>query len=417
GVDVYRAYVRPGEPVDVESAQRLEQAGRRARERRPDLADEIGVLLDLAGGDDASGRAAADFVVRFQQTCGPVMAKGIEDTAFYRWHRLVPLNEVGGDPGVVAHASPKAMHEWAARQQRDWPRGMTALSTHDTKRSEDVRARLLAVAQHPRLWEESSAPFLEAADEHGVDRPTAALLWQTLLGAWPIGRERLHDYLGKAMREAKQHTAWVDGDEEYERRVLALADRALEPGPTRTAVESAVAAVPGDIRATVLSAKLLQLCVPGVPDVYQGAELVTDSLVDPDNRRPVDFARRARMLSRLDDGAAPGRLDLDEEKLLLTSRALRLRRARPDVFGSGGGYQPVQGSTEHVTGFVRGGEVACLVTRAPARLAAGGGWGAATVSLPDGPWTDVLTGARHPGGVVACAELFAVLPVALLERR
>jgi len=420
-VDVYRAYVRPGEPVDVESAHRLEQAARRARERRPDLADDVALLLDLAQArlPDATSPGAEDFVVRFQQTCGPVMAKGVEDTTFYRWHRLVALNEVGGDPAVPAKAAPDALHTWAAQQQRSWPLGMTTLSTHDTKRSEDVRARLLAAAQHPRVWEESSAPFLEAADEAGVDRPTATLVWQTLLGAWPLSRERLHAYLRKALREAKQHTAWVDGDEAYENRVLALADRAQQPGPMRASVESAVAAVADDTRATVLAAKLLQLCLPGVPDVYQGCELVTDSLVDPDNRRPVDFGRRARMLARLDEAhldLGPGELDLDQEKLLVTSRALRLRRARPEAFGTGGSYQPVEGSTEHVVGFVRGGLVACLATRAPARLREDGGWGSRTMSLPEGTWTDVLTGTTHAGGTLACADVFAALPVALLER-
>ena len=416
-VDVYRAYVRPGEPVDAESAQRLEKARTRAHRSRPDLADDVDLLLRLARGEEPGSDASRDFLVRFQQTCGPVMAKGIEDTTFYRWHRLVALNEVGGDPGVLPKASPEALHAWAGRQQRDWPLGMTTLSTHDTKRSEDVRARLLAVAQHPRLWEESSAPFLEAADEGGVDRPTALLLWQTLIGAWPVGRERVHDYLRKALREAKEHTAWVDGDEDYEARVLALADRAQQPGPMRTAVESTLAATADDVRTTVLAAKLLQLCLPGVPDVYQGCELVTDSLVDPDNRRPVDFGRRTRLLGRLDSDAASGRdLDLDEEKLLVTSRALRLRRDRARAFGAHGSYEPLASTSEHALGFVRGDEVACLVTRAPARLAADGGWGTASVTLPDGSWRDVLTGATHEGGVVPCSDLFGMLPVALLRR-
>jgi (1->4)-alpha-D-glucan 1-alpha-D-glucosylmutase len=340
-VDVYRAYVRFDEPVDAESAQRLAQAARRARDRRPDLGEDVDLLVRLAGDSNPRSDAAADFVVRFQQTCGPVMAKGIEDTTFYRFHRLVALNEVGGNPGVLAEASPQALHDWAQAQQRDWPAGMTTLSTHDTKRSEDVRARLLAAAQHASLWQESSAPFLQAADDAGVDRPTALLVWQTLLGAWPITPDRLHEYLLKALREAKQHTAWVDGDEEYEQRVLALADRALEAGPLRTAVTSAVAAVADDTRTSVLAAKLLQLCLPGVPDVYQGTELVTDSLVDPDNRRPVDFDRRRRLLGRLDSGADAAALDLDEEKLLVTSRALRLRRDRAEAFGPAGGYEPL----------------------------------------------------------------------------
>jgi (1->4)-alpha-D-glucan 1-alpha-D-glucosylmutase len=415
-VDVYRAYVRPGQPVDAESAQRLEHARRRARERRPDLADDIDLLVDLAADPEPGSAAVADFVVRLQQTCGPVMAKGIEDTTLYRWHRLVALNEVGGDPSVVAKAGPEAMHTWALAQQRDWPLGMTTLSTHDTKRSEDVRARLLALAGDPGRWRETAAPFLGAADAAGVDRPAAFLLWQTLVGAWPLSRERLHDYLRKALREAKVHTAWVDGDLDYEARVLDLADRALQPGPMRQVVEAAVEACRESSRATVLAAKLLQLCLPGVPDVYQGAELVTDSLVDPDNRRPVDFDRRRRMLADLDAGSVPPE-GLDGEKLLVTSRALRLRRRVPSAFGTGGTYAPQQSSTEHATGFVRGDAVACLISRAPARLSATGGWADDDrVTLPPGAWTDVLTGIQHLGGDVSCRVLFDALPVALLER-
>ena len=424
GFDVYRAYVRPGDAVDAESERRLEQAARRARDRRPDLADEVDLLLGLARGGVRGGRAGAvaatDFVVRLQQTCGPVMAKGIEDTTFYRWHRLVALNEVGGDPGALAKAGTDTLHGWAQRQQRLWPHGMTTLTTHDTKRSEDVRARILAAAGRPQVWEESCVPFLEAADDAGVDRPTAHLLWQTLLGAWPLSRERLHGYLRKAVREAKQHTAWVDGDADYERRVLALADRAQAPGPMRAAVESAVSATAADARSLTLAAKLLQLCLPGVPDVYQGCELVTDSLVDPDNRRPVDYRRRVRLLAELDDMAADAQAagtDLDRDKLLVTARALRLRRACPEAFGGAGSYEPLPASTEHALGFVRGGRVACVVTRAPGRLAADGGWGTATLSLPAGSWADVLTGTRHVGGAVRCADLFAGLPVSLLERR
>jgi (1->4)-alpha-D-glucan 1-alpha-D-glucosylmutase len=420
-VDVYRAYVRPGQPVDAESAQRLEHARRRAHEGRPDLADEVDLLVDLAADSEPGSAAAADFVVRLQQTCGPVMAKGIEDTTWYRWHRLVALNEVGGDPAVVAKADPEAMHTWAAEQQRDWPLGMTTLSTHDTKRSEDVRARLLALAGDPGLWQQTAAPFRDAAGAAGVDGPTAFLLWQTLAGAWPLSRERMHGYLRKALREAKVHTAWVDGDPDYEARVLDLADMALEAGSMRTAVETAVEACRETTRVTVLAAKLLQLCLPGVPDVYQGAELVTDSLVDPDNRRPVDYDRRRRMLADLDEGSALG--SLDQEKLLVTSRALRLRRRRPGRFGTGGAYAPLRTSTEHATGFVRGdqdagsGTVACVVTRAHARLAATGGWADDDrATLPPGPWTDVLTGSEHRGGETPCGELFRALPVALLER-
>ena len=183
---------------------------------------------------------------------------------------------------------------------------MTTLSTHDTKRSEDVRARLLAVAGDGESWERCSQAFREAAGGAGVDRPTAHLLWQTLAGVGFIAPERLHDYLVKAVREAKQHTAWIDGDEDYEARVLALADRALAPGALHDVVATAVEANAAGIRATVLAAKLLQLCLPGVPDTYQGCEVVDLSLVDPDNRRAVDYAVRVARLARLDEGAAPG---------------------------------------------------------------------------------------------------------------
>jgi len=427
--EVYRAYVHPDERLSPLARKRIEDAFVGAVAARLDLEPELELLMRLAQveGDDP---AAVDFAIRLQQTWGPVMAKGIEDTTFYRWHRLVALNEVGGDPAVLDHASPGALHEWAAAQQRDWPLGMTTLSTHDTKRSEDVRARLLAVAGDADSWERCSRVFREAAAAADVDRPTAHLLWQTLVGVGFVAPERLHDYLVKAVREAKQRPAWIDGDEAYEARVLALADRALAPGDLHDAVADAVAANAESIRATVLAAKLLQLCLPGVPDTYQGCEVVDLSLVDPDNRRAVDYAVRVDRLARLDEGAGPA--DLDDEKLLATSRALRLRRRSPEVFGEGASYDPLPATSEHALGFLRSApvgrvasalglarqaHVAALVTRAPHRLAPRGGWGDATVTLPEGEWRDELTGRVLTGGTVAVAEVLADLPVALLVSR
>src|SRR5680860_965208 len=330
--EVYRAYLQPGVPLTTLARQRLQDARNTAIHIRPDLEVEIDGLVGLAAGTH-DHRDAADFAVRLQQTWGPVMAKGIEDTAFYRWHRLVALNEVGGDPSDVADARPDVLHPWAEHQQRDWPRGMTTLSTHDTKRSEDMRSRLLAIAGDTAAWARCSEVFAEAADAVGVDRPTAHQVWQPMAGVGDISAERLHGYLTKAVREAKLHTAWVDGDEGYEAAVLALADRATAPGALRDTVDAAVAENESSIRATVLGAKLLQLMLPGVPDVYQGCEIVDLSLVDPDNRRPVDFADRASRLARVDDPAAGGNLTgLDDEKLLVTSRALRIRRENPELF-------------------------------------------------------------------------------------
>ncbi len=412
--EVYRAYVHPDKRLSPLARRRLQKAYDEAVAARADLEQELSHLLGLAMAEETETEVAVDFAVRLQQTWGPVMAKGIEDTTFYRWHRLVALNEVGGDPAVLDHAGPQVLHVWAQAQQESWPLAMTGLSTHDTKRSEDVRARLLAVAGDTAWWQRCSDLFWVVADGHGVDHPTAHLLWQTLVGVGEISRDRLHDYLTKAIREAKQRTAWIDGNQEYETRVLALADEALAAGPLREVVEGAVAASEQAIRATVLGQKLLQLLLPGVPDTYQGCEVVNLSLVDPDNRRPVDFDASERRLARLDAGEPV--LDLDDEKLMVTSRALRLRRDLPEAFGAEAGYAPLESSTEHVVGFVRTELVACVVTRAPHRLAAAGGWSDQTVSLPEGTWHDELSGRDLDGSVALCSDLFASLPVALLRR-
>jgi (1->4)-alpha-D-glucan 1-alpha-D-glucosylmutase len=306
------------------------------------------------------------------------------------------------------------MHAWAKRQQEHWPLGLTTLSTHDTKRSEDVRARLMALAGDAESWTRCSEAFAEAADERGVDRPTAHLVWQTLAGIGQISDDRLEGYLTKALRESKEHTSWLDPDVDYERRVLDLAMTANRPGPLRALVDTAVDRNGEEVRAFVLGQKLLQLTLPGVPDVYQGCEVVDLSLVDPDNRRPVDFDVRGRRLSRLAAGGAPE--DLDDEKLLVTTTALHLRRELPDAFGDSSRYEPLESGSRHLVGFVRGREVAVLVTRAGQRLDVGGGWGEATVRLPEGLWRDELTGQLHGGGDNECAGIFSDLPVALLRR-
>jgi (1->4)-alpha-D-glucan 1-alpha-D-glucosylmutase len=377
----------------------------------------VRALAGLAAGDTPASASADDFAVRLQQTWGPVMAKGIEDTAFYRGHRLVALNEVGGDPAALGTDGTTRLHAWAAHQQAAWPRGMTALSTHDTKRSEDVRARLLAVAADSAAWERCSAVFADAADDAGVDRPTAHLVWQTLVGVGPVSADRLHGYLTKAVREAKLHTSWTDPDAGYEAAVLALADRASAPGALADAVAEAVAANAGGVRALVLGQKALQLLLPGCPDLYQGSELVDLSLVDPDNRRPVDYAERRRRLALLGtsggpDGPAigPDGLDLDQEKLRVVTTCLRARREHHDAFGPAGYYQPLD--VDGGVGFVRGGQVACAAQTADgARGPALDG----TTRLPPGSWHDRLGGRRHAGEVAGRA-LFADLPVAVLVR-
>ena len=404
--DVYRAYVRPGQPLEPESDHHLASAVERACFCRPDLRPLLKRIHRLLRG------AAPELAVRFQQTCGPVMAKGVEDTAFYRYHRLVALNEVGGDLDALADPGPHVLAAWATAQARDFPDGMTTLSTHDTKRSEDFRARLLALADDPASWARAWAPVREVSDAAGVDRQTAYLAFQTVLGAWPLSPDRLQAYLLKAVREAKQHTTWVDPDEAYEQRALDFAASLIAPGPMLATMAAVLDAAAPAIRTTTLATKLLQLTLPGVPDVYQGCELVALSLVDPDNRRPVDYHQRTERLRRLDAGQ-PAR-DLDDEKLLVTAAALRLRRRRPQLFAKAS-YQPYDTDSEHLLAYSRGEDVLVAATRHPHRLAANGGWRDQTIRLPAGRWQDLVVGRTHEANVRA-AELFDTLPVSLLVK-
>ncbi|MGO8853366.1 malto-oligosyltrehalose synthase, partial [Mycobacterium sp.] len=345
---------------------------------------------------------------RLQQLCGAVTAKSVEDCYFYRDARLVSLNEVGGEPhrfGVGA----AEFHHSAATRARMWPEAMTTLTTHDTKRGEDVRARIGVLSQVPSLWTE----FLARWEIHAPspDPATGQFLWQNIFGVWPISgkvtdalRDRLHAYTEKAIREASWHTTWNDPDAAFEGAVHRWLDTVLD-GPVAGQLTELVAQLNPHAASDALGQKLLALTVPGVPDVYQGTELWDDSLVDPDNRRPVDYAARRAELEAMRD-----------PKMRVVTTALRLRRARPDVF-LGGSYAPVLASgdaAEHVVAFRRGDDVLVAVTRWTVRLK-DSGWGNTVVPLPEGSWTDTLTGATA-SGPTSTAQLFADLPVVLLER-
>ena len=394
---VYRSYLPDGH-------EHLDQAICRARRIRPDLAETIDRLAPVLA-DPGSPPA-----LRFQQTSGMVMAKGVEDCAFYRYTRLTSLCEVGGDPSVFA-LEPAAFHELMARRQRDWPHAMTTTSTHDTKRGEDVRARIALLAESPAWW-------AGTVHELGLvapisDGPFANLLWQAIVGAWPASRERLHGYATKAMREAGDSTSWEAPDEAFEATVHAAVDAVFDDpavaGLVRRAAHQSLL-TPGTAQS--LAVKLLALTLPGVPDVYQGSELGDWSLVDPDNRRPVDFDRSKDALARLDRTGLPGALTDPVTKLAVTRAALRLRRDRPELFGS---YRPLPatGAAEaHLLAFDRGGAVT-VVTRLPMGLAREGGWRDTRLALPSTDMVDTVTGKRHGGDPLA-ADLLADLPVALL---
>jgi (1->4)-alpha-D-glucan 1-alpha-D-glucosylmutase len=399
---VYRSYL-PDEGVEY-----LDQALASAQHRRPDLAKALEALSPRLR--DPSDELA----VRFQQTSGAVMAKGVEDTAFYRWTRFVALNEVGGDPERFG-LDLDGFHAALAYREEIAPHGMTTLSTHDTKRSADVRARLAVLAELPDWWADAVREFTRLAEKAQAPVPDPALghlLWQSLVGAWPLPPDRLHGYLKKAMREARTRTSWTDPDESFETAMHSLADAALNDPALRTAVATVAARIIPPGRSNSLSAVLVQLAMPGVPDTYQGCEVWDLSLVDPDNRRPVDFTARAELLARIDDGWLPEVDDSGAAKLLVVSRALRARRYHGERFS---GYTPLRAvgpAAEHAIAFARNGVVA-VATRLPVGLAARDGWGETTLSLPESGWADAFTG-LSASGTVRLADLLARYPVALL---
>ncbi len=441
GFGVYRAYVTPGQPPPDTSSAVIRAAASSAREHleehlHPALDAVCAAVLGLGGtaqpqsqsqsqhGDASQQAARAELVVRFGQTTGPVLAKGVEDTAFYRWSRLAALNEVGGDPDIFG-VSPARFHAEAGRLAGRWPATLTTLSTHDTKRQEDVRARLAVLAEWPQEWAHQVAEWhglarwltdgaAAQATERAPEPDLEYLMWQTLVGAWLIGGERMGEYLGKAMHEAKTRTSWTVPRAGYESAVLGLADAVASDPELTAAVAGFVARIAPDARVNSLGAKLVQLTMPGVADVYQGCELTGLSLVDPDNRRPVDYQRRRRLLAALAAGPDQA-VGLDAEKLLVTSRALRLRRDHPDWFAAG--YVPLgcQGpAAGHGVAFLRGEHAVTVVTRLPAGLRRRGGWADTVLPLPEPHWRDVLTGVRHAGLRPPLAELTWRLPVALL---
>jgi (1->4)-alpha-D-glucan 1-alpha-D-glucosylmutase len=424
---VYRTYVRAetGQAGEADRAL-VETAIAAAKRHRPDLPADLFDFLAAVLLLKVRGAAAAELAMRFQQLTAPAMAKGVEDTAFYVFNRLAALNEVGGDPGRFG-VSPEEFHRRCQDTAAHWPRTMLALSTHDTKRGGDVRARLYLLSEIPERWGDAVRRWFAHNARHrqgGVpDADTEYLLYQTLVGAWPLDRERAAAYMEKAAREAKTHTSWHRPDPAWEaalRRFIADLDADAEF--QRDLAELAAPLV-GPGRVNSLALTLLELAAPGIPDLYQGCELWTSSLVDPDNRRPVDYALRRRLLARL-PGASPEEVMAGMEeglpKLWLVRQALHLRRRRPHCFGPGAAYLPlpVAGArAAHAVAFCRAGEVAVAVPRLVLGLA--GDWGDTTIELPPerGPWWHELTGETFAAGPCRAADLLGRFPVALLSRQ
>lgn len=426
----YRAYVVPGAPAPQAGRDVIGGARDRALLRLdPDLEETMDVLVSLVLGDEvgsaglsSSDERRAELVIRFQQVCGAVMAKGVEDTAFYRWTHLTSLTEVGGSPGSFA-LSPDAFHAFESHLQATWPATMTAGTTHDSKRGEDVRARLAALTSFPQEWAGlvQQLRFVTAPRRpRALDGRAENLLWQTLAATWgdrdAMTADRLRAYLTKAVREQKTWTTWTAPDTLREDELLEFAVLCLADPDVIALMDAWTERTRAAQRTCVLVTKALQLTVPGVADLYQGSEVTATSLVDPDNRRPVDFAALAARLAAIPVGRAEA---LDDEKLRLTRAVLRLRaRERAAFVSAEAGYAPLPASSGHVVAFVRedamGPRAVTVATRLPGALAELGGWADQTVVLPAGTWADVVSGRRVRGGPVRLAALLGADPVVVL---
>ncbi|PSM37682.1 malto-oligosyltrehalose synthase [Streptomyces dioscori] len=409
-LEVYRPYTS-GDAASVlteEAAQEAKQAF-----KIPEEAQAVDLVRDLVLGRVGEGPEFAAFRARFAQLSSALRAKSVEDTAFYRYVPLLSATEVGGEPGFPA-VSPEDFHAYCARVQRDWPATGTALSTHDTKRSADVRAAISVLTQAPARWADLLAEVTGRTAAEGVAAPdpqVAWAAWQTAVGLGPADGERLRGALLKHIREAGLGTAWTEQDPAYEEAVADFLKAGPCGAPGQRVAEFRRSLEPY-VRANVLGAALVHLTMPGVPDLYQGTEAEYLALVDPDNRRPAHFPPG-------DSEGVGGLSALSAEKAALTEAALRLRRRRPAVFGESAAYEPLPArgpGAAHCLAFARSSEVVTAVTRLSLRLEEEGGWRDTELPLPAGRWTDLLAPGKEFTGHARVEALFGRSPVVLLER-
>ncbi len=419
---VYRTYLRPySEQISETDNAYLTASIEAAKIERADLdVDLFHFFRDLLLLR-IRGNLESELVARFQQLSGAVMAKGVEDTTFYAFNRLISLNEVGDDPGRFG-VTLEEFHRACEEVQRLWPQTMLAGSTHDTKRSEDVRARIGLLSEMPHDWRDAVLRWSRRNDRHWVDcqpdRNAEYFYYQTLFGAWPIGVERATAYMEKAVREAKVYTSWNNVNVEYERAIRQFVTATLEDKAFLADFTAFQTPYLEAGRTTSLAQTLIKLTAPGVPDTYQGSELWDLNLVDPDNRRPVDFELRRRLLAEAEPATCQEALARPDEglpKLWMIRRTLHLRRERPEAFGASGTYLSLvaQGAkAQHVVAFLRGEQVVTVVPRWLVRL--DGAWSDTALRLPERGWRNLFDDARYPGGDVRLSDLLGRFPVALL---
>ena len=453
---VYRTYLLPDEPPTESDIKTINRALAEARRRNPALERTVfDFLRDVLLPPESNPRPVEEelrrmFVTKFQQCTSPIMAKGVEDTAFYVYHRLVALNEVGGDPGEFG-ATLETFHRQNAARLAEFPNGMLATSTHDTKRSEDVRARIAAISELPREWAQDLKRWQTANRRHRVeidgeyapDHNEEALLYQTLLGSWPLDPlddttrpayvQRIQDYMVKALHEGKVNSSWIEPNDAWDTAVRDFVAKILDPvsGERFLAVFEPFAARIAPLgMINALTQTVLKLTVPGVPDTYQGTELWDLSLVDPDNRRPVHYARRQQSLSALSAGASPSELLASWRdgriKLFVIRALLRFRRENPELFGSGS-YTPLSATGEFadcVVGFERkqeGKSMVVVLPRFASRVGAppvGELWKDTSLALPPGgEWSELFTGRGLSADTHALSTILGEFPMAVLLRR
>jgi (1->4)-alpha-D-glucan 1-alpha-D-glucosylmutase len=349
------------------------------------------------------------------------MAKGVEDTTFYCFNRFASLNEVGGDPSQFGSDS-GALHEFLQQRQKFWPHSQLTTSTHDTKHAESVRARLNVLSEIPEIWANAvhrwSAMNACHRRENLPDRNAEYLFYQTLVGAWPLPVDRAQSYMEKAAHESQQHTTWLKRNETYEKALQNFISETLHDPQFTTDLERFVETLATAAATNSLAETLVKLTAPGVPDMYQGCELWDWSLVDPDNRRPVDFQLRRRLLEEaksLPAGAIWDRRAEGLPKMWLIQKTLKLRERHPQFFA--GDYQPVCASgerAENVFAFQRSGKILTVIPRFTVKV--NHQWRGTKLDLPPGTWKHEFAGGDFAGEIYA-EDLLRIFPVALLVRK
>jgi len=417
-LSVGRTYGRPGQALSATEEAELDRAAARASAEMPALHS---VITHTVG--QLSRPPLDELGLRFQQLTCAAMAKGIEDTALYRYGRLTSLNEVGGNPGQFGR-SLREFHQYCARATVAQPLSLLATSTHDTKRAEDTRLRISVLSEMPEVWSEAVQSWSELNQKFAdplIDKATEYLLYQTLVGTWPITPERLVSYMRKAAREAKRHTSWLAPYVAYEVALSDFASAVLQHADFVQSLERFLVPVLRAARVYSLTQTLLKLTAPGIPDVYQGTELWDTSLVDPDNRRPVDFATRSKMLKELSRGLSPEqimeRLDEGLPKLWVLKQGLALRRERPEMLTPTASYEPIYVANdplESVIALARHGE--CIAIGRRLVLASERNQRVPKITIPKGDWTCRLSGTKVGEGPIAISTLCARFPVALLVK-